>query len=167
VSESSMEETWLSIPGYEGLYEASTYGQIRRIGYTSKFWNGRVGHVLKSHDVNEWGHQSVSLSRDGKVKQLLVHRLVKETFTGPCPPGQEVRHLDGNPRNNRLDNLVYGTPSENIFDSVGHGTHYNARKTHCIHGHEYNAENTSYYTKKNGGSHRVCQVCRREREGRD
>jgi hypothetical protein len=42
--------------------------------------------------------------------------LVALAFLGPCPDGQEVRHLDGDPLNNRVDNLEYGSRTENILD---------------------------------------------------
>jgi hypothetical protein len=44
---------------------------------------------------------------------LRVHRLILETFVGPCPEGHETLHLDDNPRNNRLENLRWGTRKEN------------------------------------------------------
>jgi hypothetical protein len=50
-----------------------------------------------------------------------IHRLVCETFHGPRK-GMVVRHLDGNPLNNRLSNLAWGTHEENAADKVGHGT---------------------------------------------
>jgi hypothetical protein len=43
-------------------------------------------------------------------------------FVGPCPPGMQCRHLDGNPQNNSLGNLVWGTPQENADDRIRHGT---------------------------------------------
>lgn len=53
----------------------------------------------------------------------LVHRLVLEAFVGPCPEGMECRHFpDRNPRNNRRENLRWGTPVENAHDQVVHGT---------------------------------------------
>jgi hypothetical protein len=58
----------------------------------------------------------------GKIKAFYVHRLVLEAFIGPCPEGMECRHLDGNPKNNRLDNLYWGTGKENATDRVRHGT---------------------------------------------
>jgi hypothetical protein len=79
--------------------------------------------------ANESGHLRVRI--DGVAEY--VHRLVLRAYVGPCPDGQEVRHLDGNPANNSVANLAYGTRSENIADMHGHGTarvgekHHNAR----------------------------------------
>lgn len=67
------------------------------------------------------GHLAVWL---GRGRQRLVHRVVLEAFVGPCPEGMECRHVDGNPANNRLDNLAWGTPKENFEDSARHGTAY-------------------------------------------
>jgi hypothetical protein len=47
---------------------------------------------------------------------------VLEAFIGPRPENCEVRHLDGDPSNNRLDNLAWGTKAENQADKVRHGT---------------------------------------------
>lgn len=52
----------------------------------------------------------------------LVHHLVLEAFVGPKPDGAECRHLDGDPLNNALTNLAWGTPQENAEDRVRHGT---------------------------------------------
>jgi len=56
-------------------------------------------------------------------------------FRGLPKPGEVCRHLNGNPHDNRLDNLSWGTPSENMLDKARHGTHHNANKTHCPRGH--------------------------------
>jgi HNH endonuclease len=55
----------------------------------------------------------------GKV--YAVHRLVLETFVGPCPEGHITCHSDGNPSNNRLTNLRWDTPKANSDDRVAHG----------------------------------------------
>jgi hypothetical protein len=56
-----------------------------------------------------------------------VHTLVLEAFVGPCLPGMECCHRDGNPANNRLDNLRWDTRAANRRDMLRHGTHRNAR----------------------------------------
>jgi hypothetical protein len=55
-------------------------------------------------------------------KQRLVHQLVLEAFVGPRPESCEARHLDGDPSNNKLDNLAWGTKAENQADKLRHGT---------------------------------------------
>lgn len=58
----------------------------------------------------------------------LVHRLVLETFAGPCPPDMECRHLDGNRSNNALSNLRWGTKLENEADKDRHGKRPRGRR---------------------------------------
>lgn len=74
------------------------------------------------------GYYCVCLSRDGHAKHISVHKLVLETFVGPCPDGMQCRHLDGNKANNHKDNLAWGTPLENSCDKVLHGTSYSGEK---------------------------------------
>jgi len=63
------------------------------------------------------GYPIVNLSINGQTRNRKYHRLVMEDFIGPCPKGLEVRHLDGNRVNSRLDNLAYGTRVENCADT--------------------------------------------------
>ena len=87
-------EHWLPVADYEGLYEVSDLGQVRSLPRRTT-----SGRVLKPQPVSESRHLEASLSRNGKVSRQLVHRLVLAAFVGPCPEGEEVRHLDGNPGN--------------------------------------------------------------------
>jgi hypothetical protein len=73
-------------------------------------------------NVKNGGHLQVSLYGGGLINTGKVHQLILEAFVGPCPPGMECRHKDGNPTNNRLENLAWGTRTENIADRVAHGT---------------------------------------------
>lgn len=50
-----------------------------------------------------------------------VHVLVLEAFDRPRPKGAVCRHLDGNPINNHLSNLAWGTHKENTEDRKRHG----------------------------------------------
>ncbi|XZE18787.1 DUF5131 family protein [Pirellulaceae bacterium SH449] len=74
-------------------------------------------------DIGEDGHTRVTLYNDGESSRFLIHRLVLTMFSGPSSPTDQGRHLDGNPRNNRIDNLEWGSQSRNWDDSKRHGTH--------------------------------------------
>ena len=121
-----MREKWVAIKGYEGLYEVSNHGQVRSLDYTTFTKRGAIRQhytrVLKPGKSGNYGHLTVALWKQGSSKSWSVHRLVLSAFVGPCPQRQEVRHLDGNAGNNRLDNLKYGTSKENSADQVRHGT---------------------------------------------
>ena len=71
------------------------------------------------------GYLTVRLrNSQGRMKHVLIHRLVLEAFVGPCPDGMECRHYPDNTRsNNQLPNLSWGTRQTNQGDRVFHGTH--------------------------------------------
>ena len=154
-------EIWKPIPGWEGSYEVSDHGRVRsvdRIVTTRtgirKRYHGRVLALTADRS----GHLAVSL---GRAKDKAVHRLVLEAFVGPCPEGQECCHNDGDPTNNNLSNLRWGSPTENAFDRVRHGTHNETAKTHCPRGHKLVAPNLRPSEMKRG--HRKCLACDRAR----
>jgi hypothetical protein len=77
---------------------------------------------------SENNHLTVKVQK----KALWLHALILEAFKGPCPPGLECRHLDGDPTDNRPSKLCWGTRSENIQDRIRHGK--SANWTGSIHG---------------------------------
>jgi len=154
-------ETWLPIAGYPD-YEVSDQGRVRSLDRYVKFANGS-GRTALGLILKPWKHmgdyQAVGL-RPTK-KRFLIHALVLEAFVGPRPEGMVCCHIDGNPANNHVSNLRWGSYSENNHDLVRHGTHFQARKTHCLQGHEYTDENTRTYTNR-GWEERVCTTCERD-----
>lgn len=110
---SERKEEWRDIEGFPD-YQVSNLGRIR--SHKTGKW-----HFLKLR-VRDGGYKQVYLYRDGKSSTKRVHRLVLEAFVGPCPPGMETCHGDGNPSNNHLSNLRWDTHSSNIQDAMRHGT---------------------------------------------
>lgn len=118
-------ESWQDIPGYEGLYQASSLGRIRSLDRITISRNGRQihlrGRVLKqSPDSCEY--LRVNLYKDFKRENACVHVIVCRTFSGPRPAAKHARHLDGVKANCRSGNLVWGTKSQNQMDRAAHGT---------------------------------------------
>lgn len=68
------------------------------------------------------GYPCVCMKRRGKYRVLIVHQLIAEAFLGPRPPGMFVCHNDGNPWNNRIENLRHDTHQGNEDDKKIHGT---------------------------------------------
>jgi hypothetical protein len=146
------DEEWRPAVGFGG-YLVSSFGRV----FSSRSGGGRL---LRGHPGRK-GYWRVKLTRDdGPPVDRCVHKMVAEAFHGPCPPGHQVRHLDGNHLNNRARNLAYGTASRNILDQVEHGRHNMASKTHCPQGHPYNEENTYVF----GDGARRCVTCRRAQQ---
>ncbi len=112
-----------------------------RIGDDGSVWSrkklGCKGGTLKTWKrltcpVANTGYAAVGLSRNrsGKTNVRLVHRLLLEIFVGPCPPGMECCHRDGNPRNNCLDNLRWDTRKGNKADDVRNGKTQHGSRSH-------------------------------------
>jgi hypothetical protein len=116
-----------NIPGFDG-YRAGSDGSIwscwERGGAAGQkgAWRKLSGrrHVRS-------GHVYVK-TRLSKTKLNAVHHLVMLAFEGPCPNGLECRHLNGNPQDNRFENLKWGTRLENIHDAIRHGTFRKQKK---------------------------------------
>jgi hypothetical protein len=153
-------ERWLPVPGYEGLYEASSLGMVRSLDRIVRT-RGRgtrlsPGRVLAFGTYDD-GHKHVTFSRDGKTRTFTVHSVILAAFVGPRPEGMQIRHFpDRDPANNRLDNLLYGTAKENMEDRDDwHGTNYEMNLTHCPQDHPYDETNTYWYK-----GARQCRTCR-------
>lgn len=112
-----MTENWKPIPGYEGYYEVSDLGRVKSLARVVPHPTVPAGEIplreriLKQSPIR---YPAVNLSRDGRQKNVKVHRLVAEVFV-PNPEGYEVvDHLNGDTHDNRAANLDWCTREENI-----------------------------------------------------
>ena len=121
-----MKEIWKTINEYPN-YQVSNTGKVKSIERKVKKWNGyRTVRERILNPINNKGYQQVTLCRDGKIKPMLVHRLVVQAFL-PNPYNlPEVNHLDEDKTNNNVENLEwctreynnnYGTHNERIAKS--------------------------------------------------
>ena len=153
-------EKWIPIPGHSG-YEVSSEGRVRSVDRIVPHPNGNLtlrGRILKPQ-AQKRGYLAVT---PGGRRPRPIHILMARAFLGPRPEGQEVRHLNGNHHDNRLENLEYGTRSQNVQDMVDHGTQWCQKKTHCPAGHLLVEPNLVPPCRGRGrGQCRACQNARK------
>lgn len=126
---------WRPIPGYEGLYDVSSSGEIRSLF--------RYKRVLKP-SVQKNGYATVELFKNKKSKRLLVHRLVALAFI-PNPKGlPQVNHKDEDKLNNSASNLEWVTAKENM--------NYGTRLQRQISSTDYTSEARKEIARRNGKS---------------
>lgn len=130
-------EIWRDVLGWEGFYQVSNHGRVKSLDRIVPSKRHGTSYTVRGQIMGlerNGAYQHVTLSRSGRYKTVLVHRMVLEAFVGPCPEGMEGCHNDGVGTNNCLDNLRWGTPKENQQDRFLHGTsnrgkHYNLGHT--------------------------------------
>jgi hypothetical protein len=112
-----MKEIWNDV--FSGHYQVSNLGRVRRmtVGGTR---TDVVGRILIG-GLGKKGYRHVTISIDGGQKTVKVHKLVAETFIGPCPAGKEVNHKDGIKLNCALSNLEYKTHKGNVVHAIRMG----------------------------------------------
>ncbi|HFI0121397.1 TPA: NUMOD4 motif-containing HNH endonuclease [Streptococcus suis] len=118
------KENWKDIVGYEGSYQVSNFGNVRKLDTVETQKNGRrrfrKGRLLtpKKHNM---GYLRSELWKNGKMNSFYIHRLVAEAFVDNPNGKPEVNHLDGDKKNNHFENLEWCTRSENECHSYNMG----------------------------------------------
>lgn len=100
-----MNEVWKDVVGYEGFYEVSDMGNVRRKGKNK---------VLKSR-IHRDGYRILVLCVDCKGRSFQVHRLVASAFIANRKDKEQVNHKNGIKHDNRVSNLEWATRSENTI----------------------------------------------------
>lgn len=113
----TIKEIWKDIPNFEGYYQVSNLGRVKSM----RRWrdNGNGGYYQKERVMTNVdggdGYFRVILYKNGKKKLKRIHQLVCEAFLGhiPCGMNQVIDHINGNKKDNCLENLRIVTQREN------------------------------------------------------
>lgn len=119
-------EIWRDIAGYEGIYQVSNLGRVKRLGGyvktkigTTQWFNEKVLSIHINRQRNN--RCTVNLCKDAKKIRIAVHRLVAFAFPEICGyyfDGADIGHKDTNPTNNKAENLHWVTKSGNMCNPL-------------------------------------------------
>lgn len=116
-----MEEKWKDIEGYEGLYQVSNLGRVKRILFVNNIITKPTNKILSCNKIDNLGYPQVALCKNGHRKYLRIHRIVAKSFI-PNPNNYPcVNHIDGNKRNNCISNLEWCNHSYNTIHALNTG----------------------------------------------
>ena len=101
-----------------------------QVGDDGSVWSTKLNHGSSAKrrlkgGLTYGGYRTVCLRKDGETYTRSVHSLVAAAFISKCPEGQECRHRNNNPDDNRVENLLYGTKKQNSEDMVLAGRQFN------------------------------------------
>lgn len=131
-----MKEIWKYIEGYEGFYQVSNKGRVKRVSTVVRRVqkNGLIIYqpvkekILKA-GVRKDNYLTVSLCKDGKSKSFLVHRLVAESFIQNINNFPVINHRDENKQNNDFRNLEWCTSEyNNTYNGIALRRQINKKK---------------------------------------
>lgn len=108
-----MEEIWKPITGYEGLYEVSNLGRVKRMKWGR--WIITLGYFSQSK------YKKVDLFKNKERKVIFIHRLVAKAFIQNPENKPFVNHKDSKRDNNNVHNLEWCTQKENIRHALEKG----------------------------------------------
>lgn len=101
-----MIEIWKDIEGYDGLYQVSNFGQVKR------------GNKLLHLNTNTYGYKHITLCKNGVRRTSAVHTLVASAFIENPNKKPQINHKDGNKSNNSAENLEWVTQKENNCHAI-------------------------------------------------
>ena len=104
-----MDEIWKGIPEYEGWYQVSNLGRVKRVADKPEHHNGKI---RKTH-ITSTEYVGINLNVNGVRTNRKVHQLVASAFIGKRPKGLDLNHINGIKTDNRPENLEYLTRSDN------------------------------------------------------
>lgn len=107
------KEIWKDINGYDGYYQVSNVGRIKRlqrdtlVRHPTKPYYRHLQELILSPNSDKDGYLTITLSANGMEKNVRIHRLVGVAFLENHNGYDQINHKDGNKRNNNVSNLEW------------------------------------------------------------
>jgi hypothetical protein len=111
-----MEEIWKDIVGFEGLYQVSNLGNVKRFFYKMALKENLIGK-----SIDRYGYVKRILSKKGKGYNFTEHRLVALAFIDNPENKATINHKNGIKTDNRVENLEWCTNQENMRHAIETG----------------------------------------------
>lgn len=125
-----IEEKWKDIKNYEGLYQISNLGRVKKIN--------KSNIIICKPSIDTSGYKQIVLTKNKKRKSYKIHRLIAQAFI-PNPNNlPQINHKDENKLNNDVSNLEWCTLQYNC--------NYGSRNYRCTRHRQHRVQQ---YNKQN------------------
>lgn len=114
-----MTEIWKDYINYEGQYQISSLGRVKSLARLNSGNHWLPERILKP-GVMTIGYKFVSLCKNGKTQNHMIHRMVAILFISNPENKRTVNHIDENKTNNCVENLEWNTSLENNLHNNHH-----------------------------------------------
>ena len=115
-------EIWKDVFGYEGFYQVSNLGNVKRVGSFRGVNKAYLKNYYLTPVDNGKGYYRIKLTVNNKSKRVMLHRIIAKAFIANPNNYPYINHINAIRKDNRLENLEWCTQSQNCLHSVKMGT---------------------------------------------
>ena len=115
-------EIWKDVVGYEGFYQVSNLGNVKRVGSFRGVNKAYLNNYYLKPKDNGKGYYRIKLTVNNKSKRVMLHRIIAEAFISNPNNYPYINHINAIRKDNRLENLEWCTQGQNCLHSVKMGT---------------------------------------------